>query len=113
MLAVVPDFFDGDAVPHEHLNGIVPNLRVQAEKSAVERAAAGVKATASYGPWAVRHRDAVVVSLPPSCVRHYDKLTHINAYLRNQSSRAFSTLSKPTRRSKSLELSVFVSHLHQ
>ncbi|KAL7412514.1 dienelactone hydrolase [Mrakia frigida] len=60
---LLPDVLGGSVVPHELLNAIVPNLREQESQTVVEKAANTVKATASYGPWSIAHRDAVTVPI--------------------------------------------------
>ncbi len=55
----VPDFFQGDPVSDSYLNDIVPNLRVQASATVMDKAASGAKAATALGPWLIKHREAV------------------------------------------------------
>ncbi|ORY29326.1 putative cytoplasm protein [Naematelia encephala] len=57
--ALFPDVFDGDAVPVDMLNTIVPNPQVKAEATALSKVADGAKTGATLGPWLVKHREAV------------------------------------------------------
>ncbi|WRT63806.1 uncharacterized protein IL334_000731 [Kwoniella shivajii] len=56
---LLPDFFEGDAIDHELLNTIVPNLRVQAEATIATKAVDTAKTGAALGPWLAKHREAV------------------------------------------------------
>ncbi|EAL17969.1 hypothetical protein CNBK3200 [Cryptococcus deneoformans B-3501A] len=56
---LLPDFFEGDPIPESLLQSIVPNLRHQAEATALTKAADTAKAAAALGPWLVKHREAV------------------------------------------------------
>ncbi|KAK4689398.1 carboxymethylenebutenolidase, partial [Tremellales sp. Uapishka_1] len=56
---LLPDVFEGDAIPESLLKTIAPNLRDQAEATVVSKAADTAKMAASLGPWLVKHREAV------------------------------------------------------
>ncbi|WWC66802.1 uncharacterized protein I206_100708 [Kwoniella pini CBS 10737] len=56
---LLPDFFEGDAIDHNLLNAIVPNLRVQAEATVASKAVDSAKMAAALGPWITKHREAV------------------------------------------------------
>lgn len=58
---LVPDILKGDPIPHDLLNAIVPNLNEQKRQSFATKAANGIKAGAAYGPWAIKHREAVTL----------------------------------------------------
>ncbi|WVO16766.1 hypothetical protein L204_104450 [Cryptococcus depauperatus] len=66
---LLPDFFEGDAVPDSLLQAIVPNVRYQAESTLATKAADGVKAAATLTPWLAKHREAVVKPLIESYVQ--------------------------------------------
>jgi len=55
---VVPDFLQGDPVNHNLLNNIVP--RKPHEVTALEKAKNTAITAANFGPWLVKHREAVV-----------------------------------------------------
>jgi len=55
----IPDFLEGDPIPESMLNTIVPNLREQARKSVLEKAEDGIATAATFGPWMIKHREAV------------------------------------------------------
>ncbi|KGB78186.2 cytoplasmic protein [Cryptococcus deuterogattii R265] len=57
---LLPDFFEGDSIPDSLLQSIVPNVRYQAEASALTKAADTAKSAAALGPWLVKHREAVI-----------------------------------------------------
>ncbi|ODN76293.1 hypothetical protein L202_06221 [Cryptococcus amylolentus CBS 6039] len=56
---LLPDFFEGDAVPDSLLQAIAPNVRYQAESTTTSKTADGAKAGATMGPWLAKHREAV------------------------------------------------------
>ncbi|KAK6905254.1 hypothetical protein I203_106074 [Kwoniella mangroviensis CBS 8507] len=56
---LLPDFLEGDAIDHDLLNAIVPNLRVQAEATVASKAVDSAKMAAAMGPWITKHREAV------------------------------------------------------
>ncbi|WWC85849.1 uncharacterized protein L201_000716 [Kwoniella dendrophila CBS 6074] len=56
---LLPDFLEGDAIDHNLLNSIVPNLRVQAEATVASKAVDSAKMAAAMGPWVAKHREAV------------------------------------------------------
>ncbi|WVQ80924.1 hypothetical protein IAT38_003031 [Cryptococcus sp. DSM 104549] len=66
---LLPDLFEGDAIPADHLQAIAPNLRYQAESTVVSKAADGVKAGAALGPWLAKHREAVAKPLIENFVK--------------------------------------------
>ncbi|KAL7424010.1 hypothetical protein Q5752_001595 [Cryptotrichosporon argae] len=57
--ALVPDVFEGDAVPIEYLKAICPNMRDKAQATVASKAIDTAKSAASLGPWLIRHREAV------------------------------------------------------
>jgi len=56
---LLPDFFEGDAIPHEHLKAIVPNLRDQEKSGVADKAHSAAVMSTSLGPWLIKHREAV------------------------------------------------------
>ncbi|WVF65951.1 hypothetical protein IAT40_000689 [Kwoniella sp. CBS 6097] len=56
---LLPDFLEGDAIDHNLLNSIVPNLRVKAEATVASKAIDTAKMAAAMGPWVAKHREAV------------------------------------------------------
>ncbi|KZT52814.1 alpha/beta-hydrolase [Calocera cornea HHB12733] len=57
----VPDFFKGDNISHDMLQTIAP--REPHKRSTLQVAADNASTMATFGPWAVRHREAVVKPL--------------------------------------------------
>jgi dienelactone hydrolase len=55
---LLPDVLEGDAVPHEHLKAIVPNVRDKAQATLASKAVATATTAAALGPWIVKHREA-------------------------------------------------------
>jgi len=58
----IPDFLEGDYVPHDLLKAIVPQTS-DPEPSLVEKGVNTAKVAASLGPWVAKHREAVVKPL--------------------------------------------------
>ncbi|WVR03575.1 hypothetical protein IAU60_000567 [Kwoniella sp. DSM 27419] len=56
---LLPDFFEGDAIDHNLLNSIAPNLRVKAQATVASKAVDTAKMAAAMGPWIAKHREAV------------------------------------------------------
>jgi len=56
---LMPDVFEGDAVPESELNTIAPNNKVKSEATVVSKAAATAKTGVLLGPWLIKHREAV------------------------------------------------------
>jgi len=57
----VPDFFKGDAISHDMLNTIAP--REPHTRSTLQVTADNAQTMATFGPWAMRQREAVVKPL--------------------------------------------------
>lgn len=56
---LVPDVFENDPVPHEHLKAIVPNVRDKEKAGLAEKAHSATVMATSLGPWTIKHREAV------------------------------------------------------
>lgn len=54
----MPDIIEGEPIPHDLLNTIVPNNRKKAEATLVSKAADTAKMGAAIGPWIVTNREA-------------------------------------------------------
>ncbi|EJD50872.1 alpha/beta-hydrolase [Auricularia subglabra TFB-10046 SS5] len=67
LFVVVPDFFQGDPIPHDMLNTIVP--RKPDDVSALDKAKNTALATAAFAPWLTRHREAVARPLIDNVVK--------------------------------------------
>jgi len=63
----VPDFFEGDPIPHDLLNTIAP--KAPQERSTVQAALDQTKTMTVFGPWLVKHREAVVKPLIDAFVK--------------------------------------------
>jgi len=60
---LMPDLFEGDAVPIDMLNTIVPNMREKAQATLVTKASNTAQTATALGPFMVKHREAVVKPL--------------------------------------------------
>lgn len=55
---LLPDVLEGDAISHEHLKTIVPNVRDKEKATLASKAVATATTAANLGPWIVKHREA-------------------------------------------------------
>jgi len=56
---LVPDLFDGDALPHEFLDTVEPTLNKREKESFIESTKRQASTMATLGPWSIKHREAV------------------------------------------------------
>jgi len=57
--AYVPDFFEGDPLPHDFLQSVEPPLEKREKLTVVEKAKNTATVASTLGPWAIKHREAV------------------------------------------------------
>lgn len=60
---IIPDFHQGDSLPHEFLQTVEPPLPVRESMSIAGKAAQTAQIAATLGPWLIKHREAVTKPL--------------------------------------------------
>ncbi|KAF1824223.1 alpha/beta-hydrolase [Dissoconium aciculare CBS 342.82] len=65
----IPDVLEGDALPHDFLDTVEPNLAAREKLSLADKALNTAKVGTTFGPWLIRHREAVARPLIENFIR--------------------------------------------
>lgn len=72
--AYIPDIHEGDSLDPSFLQTVEPQLPVRESRSITDKAVATASTAATFGPWAIRHRESVI---RPIVENFIDKVRYI------------------------------------